>query len=85
MAGILLVHGAWHGPWCWDGFAERLAGHGHQVLAVSLRRPRPAGGPADHPGRAGGAAELVLRFRKHPYRLCRGVVSRARSGYTSTR
>ena len=37
MAGALLVHGAWHGPWCWDGFAERLAGHGHQVQAVRLR------------------------------------------------
>jgi pimeloyl-ACP methyl ester carboxylesterase len=37
MAGVLLVHGAWHGPWCWDGFAERLAGHGHQVQAVRLR------------------------------------------------
>jgi pimeloyl-ACP methyl ester carboxylesterase len=37
MTGILLVHGAWHGPWCWDGFAERLAGHGHQVHTVRLR------------------------------------------------
>jgi pimeloyl-ACP methyl ester carboxylesterase len=37
MTGILLVHGAWHGPWCWDGFAQRLAGHGHQVHAVQLR------------------------------------------------
>jgi alpha-beta hydrolase superfamily lysophospholipase len=43
MTGILLVHGAWHGPWCWDRLAERLAGHGHQVQAVQLRghdRPR---------------------------------------------
>jgi pimeloyl-ACP methyl ester carboxylesterase len=37
MAGILLVHGAWHGPWCWDGLAERLRGNGHQVQAVRLR------------------------------------------------
>ena len=37
MAGILLVHGAWHGPWCWDRLAERLAGHGHQVQAIQLR------------------------------------------------
>jgi alpha-beta hydrolase superfamily lysophospholipase len=37
MTGILLVHGAWHGPWCWDGFAQRLAGHGHQVQVVRLR------------------------------------------------
>jgi hypothetical protein len=37
---ILLVHGAWDGPWCWDGFAARLGGHGHQVQAVRLRGHR---------------------------------------------
>jgi alpha-beta hydrolase superfamily lysophospholipase len=37
MTGILLVHGAWHGPWCSDGAAERLTRHGHQVEAVRLR------------------------------------------------
>jgi hypothetical protein len=44
MAGILLVHGAWHGPWCWARLAERLAGHGRQVQAVQLRgHDRPPG------------------------------------------
>jgi pimeloyl-ACP methyl ester carboxylesterase len=37
MSGILLVHGAWHGPWCWDEFAAHLAGRGHDVRAVRLR------------------------------------------------
>jgi pimeloyl-ACP methyl ester carboxylesterase len=37
VAGILLIHGAWHGPWCWDGFARRLAEHGHDVRAARLR------------------------------------------------
>jgi hypothetical protein len=37
MTGILLVHGGWHGPWCWDGVAERLRRRGHQVQAVRLR------------------------------------------------
>ena len=37
MTGILLIHGAWHGPWCWDGFAARLAERGHDVHAVRLR------------------------------------------------
>jgi pimeloyl-ACP methyl ester carboxylesterase len=37
LTAILLVHGAWHGPWCWEGVAERLASHGHQVEAVQLR------------------------------------------------
>src|SRR5674536_233625 len=37
MTGILLVHGSWHGPWCWDHFAVRLSECGHDVGAVQLR------------------------------------------------
>lgn len=44
MTGILLVHGAWHGPWCWENFIERLAERGHAVRAVQLRgHDRPPG------------------------------------------
>ncbi len=32
----LLVHGAWHGGWCWGRVAPRLAAAGHRVLAPSL-------------------------------------------------
>lgn len=35
---ILLVHGAWHGAWCWeDNFLPFFAERGHQVCAVDLR------------------------------------------------
>lgn len=35
---LLLVHGAWHGAWCWDvHFMDYLAGQGFMVHAVSLR------------------------------------------------
>ena len=37
MTGLLLVHGAFYGPWCWDGFVDRLTGLGHEVRAVQLR------------------------------------------------
>jgi pimeloyl-ACP methyl ester carboxylesterase len=37
MAQILLVHGAWHGAWCWNGFAEHLGRRGHGVRTVQLR------------------------------------------------
>jgi pimeloyl-ACP methyl ester carboxylesterase len=37
MASILLIHGAWHGPWCWQGFVKRLTERGHDVRAVQLR------------------------------------------------
>ncbi len=45
MAQILLVHGAWHGSWCWGDFAARLAERGHVVRAPQLR------GHAQPPGR----------------------------------
>lgn len=44
MADILLVHGTWHGPWCWADFAQRLTERGHGVRAVQLRgHDRPSG------------------------------------------
>jgi pimeloyl-ACP methyl ester carboxylesterase len=33
----MLVHGAWHGPWCWDAFAAYLSERGHDVRVVRLR------------------------------------------------
>ncbi len=42
MTSILLVHGAWHGAWCWDAFGARLRDAGHDVTAVSLRDHPPA-------------------------------------------
>jgi hypothetical protein len=38
MASLLLVHGAWHGAWCWeDRMVPRLHRAGHEVRAVDLR------------------------------------------------
>lgn len=36
MATFVLVHGAWHGGWCWDRVAERLRRAGHEVHAPTL-------------------------------------------------
>ena len=33
---FLLVHGAWHGGWCWERVAERLRAAGHRVYAPTL-------------------------------------------------
>jgi pimeloyl-ACP methyl ester carboxylesterase len=33
---FLLVHGAWHGGWCWEPVAERLRAGGHDALAPDL-------------------------------------------------
>jgi len=36
VATFVLVHGAWHGGWCWRGVGARLRKGGHQVHAPSL-------------------------------------------------
>lgn len=56
-ATLVLVHGAWHGAWCWqDGFTQRLADRGISTLAPSLR------------GHAGSAAGVRLnRARMRDY------------------
>ncbi len=38
---IVLVHGAWHGAWCWDRVASPLREQGQAVVAVDL----PGHGP----------------------------------------
>jgi pimeloyl-ACP methyl ester carboxylesterase len=37
----VLVHGSWHGPWCWDKLAPLLRAEGHRVTAVDLQGGRP--------------------------------------------
>ncbi len=36
MATFVLVHGAWHGGWCWRGVASELAAAGHEVHTPTL-------------------------------------------------
>lgn len=36
MATFLLIHGAWHGGWCWDRIVPLLRAAGHEVLAPDL-------------------------------------------------
>ena len=36
MATFVLVHGAWHGGWCWSRVTDRLRARGHQAFAPSL-------------------------------------------------
>jgi len=33
---FVLVHGAWHGGWCWRRVADLLAAKGHKVFAPTL-------------------------------------------------
>ncbi len=36
MTTFVLVHGAWHGGWCWRDVADRLRADGHAVYAPTL-------------------------------------------------
>ncbi len=36
MAKVVLVHGAWHGAWCWEGVVDALEAKGVDVDAVEL-------------------------------------------------
>jgi pimeloyl-ACP methyl ester carboxylesterase len=38
---IVLVHGSWHGPWCWEKLVPLLRAEGHGVSAVDLQAGRP--------------------------------------------
>ncbi len=46
MAGFVLIHGSWHGGWCFDEVTRRLEAAGHTVVAPTL------------PGMGGDEAEL---------------------------
>jgi pimeloyl-ACP methyl ester carboxylesterase len=36
MATFILVHGAWHGGWCWERLVPLLTAQGHEALAPDL-------------------------------------------------
>jgi pimeloyl-ACP methyl ester carboxylesterase len=40
---FVLVHGSWHGPWCWEKLEPLLRAGGHQVTSVDLQGGLPAG------------------------------------------
>ena len=45
---IVLVHGSYHGAWCWDRLTPELERRGHRVIAVNLPISDPAFGAADY-------------------------------------
>jgi pimeloyl-ACP methyl ester carboxylesterase len=35
-AAVMLIHGAWHGAWCWEPIVDRLSAKGVRAVAVDL-------------------------------------------------
>jgi pimeloyl-ACP methyl ester carboxylesterase len=44
VATFALVHGAWHGAWCWERLSPQLEDAGHRVVAVDLPARDPTAG-----------------------------------------
>ena len=43
-----LIHGAWHGAWCWDRLVPELERQGHRAVAVDLPCDDPAATTMDN-------------------------------------
>jgi pimeloyl-ACP methyl ester carboxylesterase len=60
---FLLVHGSWHGPWCWDHLEPALSSRGLGVETVSLPScggtPSGLGGLAEDAAAVGAAAAAI--------------------------
>ncbi|QDZ01447.1 alpha/beta hydrolase [Nitratireductor mangrovi] len=60
---FLLVHGSWHGPWCWDDLRAALSRRGLASAAVALpscgHDPAALGGLAEDAAAVGAAAAAI--------------------------
>jgi pimeloyl-ACP methyl ester carboxylesterase len=45
---FVLVHGSYHGPWCWDLLRPELERHGHRVTCPELPISDPTAGGAEY-------------------------------------
>ncbi len=62
MATFVLVHGAWHGSWCWDKVVSLLQQAGHNALTLDL------------PGRAGDKTSIQdLTLEAYAKKVCNVV------------
>lgn len=47
-APVLLLHGAWHGAWCWEAAMADLAARGFEAHALSVRGHGASSAPPGH-------------------------------------
>ncbi len=64
MTTFALVHGAWHGAWCWERLVPELEARGHRSVAVDLPCEDPAATAATYAdvvvGALSGTADDVI-------------------------
>ena len=84
MATLVLVHGAWHGGWCWRQATLLLRAAGHEVYASTLtglgQRAHPAGR-----AQAAGVEVTFDRWPKtlHVWRLFANRLAEGQQAYES--
>lgn len=66
MAQIVLVHGAWHGAWCWERIIPRLEALGHAVTAIDLPGATEDGVPRAAVTLAAYAAAVAATLERLP-------------------
>ena len=54
---IVMIHGMWGGPWCWDHYKAFFENKGYRCIAPALRYH--AGNPNDKPDPRVGAVSLL--------------------------
>lgn len=65
MATFLLIHGSWHGAWCWERLVPRLEERGHRAAAIDL----PAHGADTTPAYRATLGSYSRRVRAEAARL----------------
>jgi len=60
VARFILVHGAWHGGWCWERLTAELDARGHQVSAPDLPCDRPGLTVHDYAAAIGPQEDAVV-------------------------
>jgi pimeloyl-ACP methyl ester carboxylesterase len=67
-ATVVLVHGAWHGSWCWERVVRELAARG--VTARTLDLPSVGGAPGESLTSDAAAVRKVIDAERGPVVLC---------------
>jgi pimeloyl-ACP methyl ester carboxylesterase len=91
MATFLLIHGGWHGAWCWDLLAPALQRAGHRVVAPDLpgHGADPTPPSPDLPARYAPFVAKLLQRQAEPVILVGhssgGMIARAAAAFAPER
>jgi pimeloyl-ACP methyl ester carboxylesterase len=66
MATFVLVHGSFHGAWCWERLTPLLTEHGHRVVAPNLPGSGDDPAPLENAGLTSYATRVAARIDEIP-------------------